>query len=111
MQGGGLRSRGGWVNKKPPAEAGACTTKPYGLGIKTRSVFISPSPVGRGLGRGFYAERIHYSLHTLPYWLLNRKKATNNEVDDLLIVGVPGFEPGASCSQNRYANRTALYPD
>lgn len=42
---------------------------------------------------------------------IKRKKAINNEVDDLLIVGAPGFEPGASCSQNRYANRTALCPE
>ncbi len=27
------------------------------------------------------------------------------------FVGVPGFEPGASCSQSRRANRTALHPE
>ena len=26
------------------------------------------------------------------------------------FVGVPGFEPGTSCSQSRRANRTALHP-
>ena len=26
-------------------------------------------------------------------------------------VGVPGFEPGTSCSQSRRANRTALHPE
>jgi hypothetical protein len=51
------------------------------------------------------------ALKKTPRRSLKRKKAINNEVDDLLIVGVPGFEPGASCSQNRYANRTALYPE
>ncbi len=28
-----------------------------------------------------------------------------------LLVGVPGFEPGTSCSQSRRANRTALHPE
>ena len=28
-----------------------------------------------------------------------------------LCVGVPGFEPGTSCSQSRRANRTALHPE
>ena len=27
------------------------------------------------------------------------------------LVGVPGFEPGTSCSQSRRANRTALHPE
>jgi hypothetical protein len=27
------------------------------------------------------------------------------------FVGAPGFEPGASCSQSRHANRTALCPE
>ena len=27
------------------------------------------------------------------------------------FVGVPGFEPGTSCSQSRRANRTALHPE
>ena len=29
----------------------------------------------------------------------------------LLIVGIPGFEPGTPCSQSRCANRTALHPE
>ena len=33
-------------------------------------------------------------------------------VNDLcVLVGVAGFEPAAPCSQNRCANRTALYPE
>ena len=30
---------------------------------------------------------------------------------NLFFVGVPGFEPGTSCSQSRHTNRTVLHPE
>ena len=38
-------------------------------------------------------------------------KKTENAEHFLFYVGVPGFEPGTSCSQSRRANRTALHPE
>jgi hypothetical protein len=35
-----------------------------------------------------------------------RKKAINNEVDDLLIVGVPGFEPYTLTNFNNGPNQS-----
>ena len=39
------------------------------------------------------------------------KKASQSKTKRLNLVGIPGFEPGAPCSQSRCANRTALYPE
>ena len=38
-------------------------------------------------------------------------KDNNLTISVFLFVGVPGFEPGTSCSQSRRANRTALHPE
>ena len=41
----------------------------------------------------------------------NKKRPLTCVNDLCVLVGVAGFEPAAPCSQNRCANRTALYPE
>ena len=38
-------------------------------------------------------------------------KTQTNEFQQLILVGVAGFELATPCSQSRCANRTALRPD
>jgi hypothetical protein len=45
-------------------------------------------------------------LKKTPRRSLKRKKAINNEVDDLLIVGVPGFEPYTLANSNNGPNQS-----
>lgn len=38
-------------------------------------------------------------------------KKTSAIFADVHMVGIPGFEPGTSCSQSRHTNRTVLHPE
>ena len=51
---------------------------------------------------------ILYNLVILVFFCSIKKETQN--IASLLVVGIPGFEPGTPCSQSRCANRTALHP-
>ena len=55
----------------------------------------------------FFSSYAHGSeLHSLE-----KEKACKISCRLCFLVGVVGFEPTTPCSQSRYANRTALYPE